>query len=339
MSGIQQTWQKEVLSEINAALADHHLVFQLFQHINERHDQLHYEVLASLDTQLRRAENLPPFSFCWLEMGSGGRSERTFWTDQDNGIVYQCLGEDVPLVENYLHRLAEKAVSTLAEYGYPFCTGLVMANQPRWLASFDGWIKQWNQWGTELTLDAIRCLLISADMRPIYGEAMLTDQLKQWFVDQENQVKWYPRLLHHSTSQQLPLGPFGHLLTERYGNYMGMYHLKEGGYYQLISLVRLLALHAGILATSTKARIEQLCKAQYLTSTEARAWENALSFFLIARLKQHLTLAEAEQPIHDYISLSTYSKVEGQQLKEHISFLKKQQKYWRKLLGAGKGHE
>ena len=339
MSGIQLTWQKEMMKEVTAAFADQRLAFPLFHHLNQRHDQLHHHVLAAVDTQLRKGENLPPFSFCWVEMGSGGRSERTFWSDQDNGIVYQCLEEDVSLVENYLRRWADKAVHALAESGYPFCTGQIMANQPRWLSSFDGWIKQWQQWSRELSLDSIRYLLISADLRPIYGAGELADQLKPWFVDPENQAKWFPRLLQHSISQLLPIGPFGHLLAQRYGNYAGLYPLKEGGYYQLISLIRILALHAGITATSTKARIEHLIECQYLTRPEARTWEAALSFFLLARLKQHVSLADANQTIHDHVSLQTYSREDIKQLKEHVYFLRKQQKYWRNQLGAGMSHE
>ena len=37
--------------------------------------------------------HLPSVDWCWLALGSEGRHEQTFVTDQDNGLVFNALDE------------------------------------------------------------------------------------------------------------------------------------------------------------------------------------------------------------------------------------------------------
>ena len=60
--------------------------------------------------------------------------------------------------------------------------------------------------------------------------------------------------MHHKIS----LGVFGHLITERYGEDAGGFDIKYGAYIPIVNGIRLLAIQAGILATSTLERIKQL---------------------------------------------------------------------------------
>eukprot|EP00362_Geleiidae_sp_MMETSP1317_P002498 CAMPEP_0201283772 /NCGR_PEP_ID=MMETSP1317-20130820/47077_1 /ASSEMBLY_ACC=CAM_ASM_000770 /TAXON_ID=187299 /ORGANISM="Undescribed Undescribed, Strain Undescribed" /LENGTH=90 /DNA_ID=CAMNT_0047601287 /DNA_START=35 /DNA_END=304 /DNA_ORIENTATION=- len=49
---------------------------------------LNEHILDRLLTLLQEEMGPPPVRFCWLLLGSEGRSEQTFRTDQDNAIIY-----------------------------------------------------------------------------------------------------------------------------------------------------------------------------------------------------------------------------------------------------------
>ena len=49
---------------------------------------LNDHILERLLTLLQDEMGPPPVNFCWLLMGSEGRREQTFRTDQDNAIIY-----------------------------------------------------------------------------------------------------------------------------------------------------------------------------------------------------------------------------------------------------------
>jgi CBS domain-containing protein len=313
-----------------------HDIFQTFDRINHAHDELHRYVIHEIDRQLRMANDVPFFSYCWVEMGSGGRQERTLWTDQDNAIIYTCEEKDLPHVEEFLRQLAQEVVTYLSRIGYPLCEGLIMANNPRWFQSIEGWKKKWTQWCTGLSLDDIRYLLIAVDFRSIHGDHQLARKLKKWMIHTPPPNNWFPRLAAHSFSQSIPIGAFGNIFTPLHGECMGMYHLKEGGYYQLISFIRILSLYAGVVESSTKARITTLVEKGFLTKEEGRGWEKALIFFLQARLKHHIELLNQGEKLTDFVRLSFFSRNERKRLKEHLYFLKKQQKRWMKELGIKK---
>jgi signal-transduction protein with cAMP-binding, CBS, and nucleotidyltransferase domain/DNA polymerase III epsilon subunit-like protein len=82
-----------------------------------------------------------PAAWCWLALGSEGRMEQTFVTDQDNALIY--AGEQGALLE-----LADEVNRGLDAAGFPLCRGGIMARNPRWCLSarewravFDGWIR------------------------------------------------------------------------------------------------------------------------------------------------------------------------------------------------------
>jgi CBS domain-containing protein len=323
--------REKIIATVKGAIEQPENVLEDMGRINEMHDQLQYSFLQRIDQQLQQETQLPPFSHCWVDMGSGGRQERTLWTDQDNGIIYECDSGDEEAIRYYLSNLAKECVVALDHAGYPLCSGFVMATNPRWMRSLEGWKENWTTWGNRVNLDDIRYMLISFDVRSIYGDNLLANKLKIWMA--ENTLpESGEKLMIHTLKHPLPMGKLGNLLTKRYGNHAGMYHLKEGGYYQLVGIVRMLALHAGITAPSTKDRIYQLTEQKYITRAEKQEWEDCLSFFLYHRLVHHYQLIQKAQPIDDYIDLSKWDSITIKQLKAHVKFLLKQQKRWLKWL-------
>ncbi len=329
--GLIEQNKKKMMEEVLLLKQD--TVFETIGRINGYHDEIHRHIMHVVDCQLRNGVEIPPFSYCWIEMGSGGREERTLWTDQDNGMIYDSETSNA----DFLMRASHKVVQLLSEWGYPLCNGGVMASNPRWLQPSEGWKRNWTHWNEELTLDSIRYLLIAWDMRPMYGEERLVREFKQWGL---NQMKTgISRLASHGLHHPLPIGIFGRLFTPTHGENTGLFHLKEGGYYQLVSLVRLLSIDGSILESSTRSRITALAKVGYLSQGAADELEDALAFFLYLRLKHHADLFLQRKPFHDFISLAGYDKRMLAQLKHHIKNIKKHQNCWKKEFGIRGGED
>ena len=66
----------------------------------------------------------PPVPYCWVVLGSEGRREQTFKTDQDNALIYADPSEeDRARASEYFEKLAVFAQEALEKCGYPACMG------------------------------------------------------------------------------------------------------------------------------------------------------------------------------------------------------------------------
>ncbi|WP_134701517.1 DUF294 nucleotidyltransferase-like domain-containing protein [Ammoniphilus sp. YIM 78166] len=319
-----------------AVKATRETIFSSITTINKLHDQVHQEALEAIDLKLRSKQRLLEFSFSFLEMGSGGRQERTLWTDQDNAVIFSCGEEVRTMVHQYLVDWAEEAIQELSAYGYPLCDGWVMATNPRWMQSVTGWKEHWTQWTQRLTTENMRYLLLSLDLRPLYGDPSLLRTVRSWLHETSSSSPWIKEVMLYAFNYPLPIGLLGNLITPRYGPHADLFHLKEGGYYQMVTIIRVLALYSGIEQTSTRQRIEELYRRGYFSKDIKNKWLECLRFYLFSRLRHHVNCFQQDMLLQDYINLSTWGQDEVEELKQHLQFIRKQQKHWKKEVTAKK---
>jgi signal-transduction protein with cAMP-binding, CBS, and nucleotidyltransferase domain len=84
---------------------------------------------------------LPPVAWCWLALGSEGRHEQTFVTDQDNGLIFSAqptARKPMPYARLFLP-FAQEVNQRLADCGFKLCSGQIMAGNPAWCLSHDEW--------------------------------------------------------------------------------------------------------------------------------------------------------------------------------------------------------
>ena len=80
-------------------------------------------------------------SGCLIVMGSEGRGEQTFRTDQDNGLI---LSEPVPEAE--LEKFRAGVFDALEQCGFPPCPGEVMVRNPVWSKTLDEYRDDFRRW-------------------------------------------------------------------------------------------------------------------------------------------------------------------------------------------------
>ena len=95
------------------------------------------EVVAEIVSDLNRRLHAKLFSLiappsirergCLIVMGSEGRGEQTFRTDQDNGLI---LSE--PVAGEGPRSIPRRVFDALETFGFPPCPGKVMVRNPQW---------------------------------------------------------------------------------------------------------------------------------------------------------------------------------------------------------------
>ena len=98
--------------------------------------------------QFARAKLGPaPVPYCWVVLGSEGRREQTFKTDQDNALIF-ADAEDSTAAKEYFALLAAFVNDSLETCGYPPCPGNFMARNPRWQQPLNIWRSYFREWIT-----------------------------------------------------------------------------------------------------------------------------------------------------------------------------------------------
>ncbi|MFH1019544.1 MAG: DUF294 nucleotidyltransferase-like domain-containing protein, partial [Pseudomonadota bacterium] len=139
---------------------------------------LNDHILDRLLTLLVAELGPPPLPFCWLVMGSEGRREQTFMTDQDNALLYTQPENEAQagLAAAYFKTLGEKAIAHLVDCGYPPCPGKIMASNPKWCQPITGWRGYFDNWLHRPEPLEVMHSTIFFDFRAAYGDNTLAEE-------------------------------------------------------------------------------------------------------------------------------------------------------------------
>lgn len=262
----------------------HHLVAQgvaaaqmtrLVTHLN---DQLTQRLLTLGCARFGiRAE-----SFCWLALGSEGRSEQTIATDQDNGILF-LEGE---VTQAALLEFADWVNVGLATAGFPLCKGNVMARNPSWCGSVRYWRQLFADWIDRGDPQALLNASVFFDFRGIFGNKALTRDLRTEVV---RQAQAMPRFLKQMSDNALRNrapssgglfdGVFG-------GGNDSPVDLKLNGTVLFVDAARIWSLAAGIAETNTSDRLRLLAEQSRVPTGDADAWIDSFEFLQLMRLRE-----------------------------------------------------
>ena len=139
---------------------------QLTQLIAALNDKLTQRILV-----LEAARHdLAGVRFCWLALGSEGRHEQTFATDQDNAILFASGEGEEDAVRARLLPFARAVNEALDACGFPLCKGEIMASNPAWCLSASEWRQCFGRWIRAPLPEALLNASIFFDFRPLWGE-------------------------------------------------------------------------------------------------------------------------------------------------------------------------
>lgn len=286
----------------------------------EINDRLTTRILDLAHQQLGPA----PVAYCWVVLGSEGRREQTFKTDQDNALIYSDDADNV--ARRYFERLAQFVNDGLKQCGYPECDGGYMATNPRWRQSLDTWRQVFATWIDEAELHSTQDALILFDMRPIVGDRALFLQLQEGIHERLKQAGFFKSILASiSIEHKPPLGFFRTFVLEHSGEHKKQLDLKMHGTGPIVNAARLLALDAGVQATSTLDRLNALSELKYLDEALIHDLQHSFEFLTLLRLEQQLQQTRTGQAMSNYVSPDKLTPLQKSMLKDTFEIIRRVQ--------------
>ncbi len=281
---------------------------------------LNDHLLERLLTMLEQEMGPPPGRYCWLLLGSEGRREQTFKTDQDNAIIFEDGIDDEAAA--YFKKFAEAAIEHLVACGYPRCPGEVMASNPKWCKPLSVWQRYFNNWLTNPEPREVLHSTIFFDFRSGFGDLSLAENLRDGLAQRAGKEDIF--LLHIARDcleGRPPLSFFRNFVVEKDGQHKNTLDLKTRGLVPFVDFARLYSLKHSVRETNTIARLKQLAAGGHMASSLIDETIEAYEFIMHLRLVHQLDLISQGQEPDNHINPVFLSDLEKQTLKEAFAVI------------------
>jgi len=251
-----------------------------------------------------------PCPYALLVLGSGGRGESLLAMDQDNAIVFAEGAPGGP-EDQWFAELGERVSTMLDAAGVPYCKGKVMASNPEWRRSVEGWhavVKTWLK--RQSPEDVLNCDIFF-DAVGVHGDIGLANAVLKKAFKRAGKSNLFIKLMSiNACKNSPPLGLFGRFKLDN-----GRMDLKMGGIMPLFSTARVLAIKHGIREQSTPRRF---AAAGEFVSNMRQTLQNLTEAHRIifnAILQQQLLDLEAGIPLSNRVAPGSLSPAMRDQLK------------------------
>ncbi len=232
---------------------------------------------------------IPEVPMCWIALGSEGRFEQTFSTDQDNGIIFVPPEEgSTEEIRRGLLPFARAINLGLDACGFPLCRGNIMAGNPQWCLSLAEWKERFGDWITRPLPQALLNATIFFDFRAIYGEASLAQQLREWLFGVVPENTLFLRCMaENALTCQPPLGVIRDFVFDDKA-FPHTINLKMYGSRPFVDAARVFSLAHGVAHTNTAERLRGAAPHIQLAGDGLIAVTEAFYFIQMLRLRQQM---------------------------------------------------
>ncbi len=257
-----------------------------------------------------------PAPYAWMSLGSDGRGEQLFATDQDNLLVYEATeasqeelirrltpslltrllrfdqGETeadkdkIDLTGRYFWRFCQKMGDFLDAAGIDRCKGHIMPAYDKWRGTLSRWerrlIGKVRYGAGELSILDMNILM---DCRFVAGDEGLADRfmaLLATYLPENPDI--LNQIAHSAILMPIALGMFKRLKVKRSGSDKGTLDLKLNGWAPLTILVRVLCVKNRLMKeTHTLKRLKLLASHKLLEPKIAEALKDAYYHLMVFR--------------------------------------------------------
>ncbi|CAG0944557.1 Arabinose 5-phosphate isomerase KdsD [Anaerolineae bacterium] len=261
----------------------------------------------------------PPLPYCWIVLGSEGRKEQTFKTDQDNALIYANPADDAQAqaAHAYFARFAEWMGDALEHCGYPRCPGNYMARNPQWCQPLRVWEKYFAAWIDTPEPAQMLYTTIFFDMRAIgpateLVETLIADVLRR----ARGQNIFLAHLARVAVGHTPPLGYFRHFVLEKSGPFKNTFNLKERGSGPIVEIARLFALEHGIRETNTIERLHGLADVGAMPREQAEELEHTYEFLMLLRLRHQMEQVNDQGKPDNFLNPNALTAMDRTTLRE-----------------------
>ncbi|MEN8189485.1 MAG: DUF294 nucleotidyltransferase-like domain-containing protein [Thermodesulfobacteriota bacterium] len=268
----------------------------------------------------------PPVKYCWLLMGSEGRREQTFKTDQDNAIIYEDPENDQEkeAAESYFKEFADHAIKHLVNCGYPLCPGEIMATNPRWRQPYSVWQGYFKNWVASPDPGEILHATIFFDFRTGFGESDLADRLRSFLRQEAQKAQIFQlHLARQAMATRAPLSFFKNFIVHKNGEHKNQLDIKTQGVTPFVNFARVLSLRHGIKETNTLSRLKALVAGEHIREDLYQVAVDAYELQMQQRLVHQLYQIEQGTMPDNYIDPAHLSDLDRTMLKDAFATIER----------------
>ena len=269
----------------------------------------------------------PPIPYCFLALGSMARDEQLMLTDQDNALIvddsYQADEHG-----DYFLKLARFVCDGLAECGYTYCTGNIMATNTRWRQPLSVWKAYFTEWIEQPTPESLLNSSIFFDLDGVWGKTEWAEQLTQMIAQKsQSSPHFLACLTRNAINRKPPLGFFKDFVVEKDGEHRNTINLKRRGTAPLSDLIRVHALAVGSTAQNSFERLDDIIAAKILPQGRGPDLRDALEFISMVRIRHQALALEAGRIPDNNIEPEKISPFERRNLKDAFQIVANAQKF------------
>lgn len=300
------------------------------------------EIITSLSDALTRrlirlAENefgKPPCSWAWLAFGSQARQEQMLGSDQDNALIFS--NDATAEQQGYFGKFALFINDGLDACGIHRCPGEIMACNPKWRLTLQGWQKTFSYWIEERSPKALMHASIFFDMRPVAGDRDLVDSLRDYVLQKAKTNTIFLALMTDNAMQHSPpLGFFKQFVLEKDGDHINTLDLKKRGTISIVDIARNYSLSAALSEVNTIARLQAMETAGVMSRELVASLIDAHEFIADLRLKAQGVKFRDGDTIDNQLDPKSLSPLVRHQLKEAFNLVRQAQMAMKARFGAG----
>ncbi|MEJ2911916.1 DUF294 nucleotidyltransferase-like domain-containing protein [Pseudoalteromonas sp. C12FD-1] len=279
----------------------------------------------------------PPVPYCFIALGSMARDEQLIVTDQDNALILDDNYDDEKHNE-YFQNISDFVCDGLAQCGYTYCSGEIMASFKKWRKTRSQWFDQFSQW---IALPKPQALLNSSiffDLDGVWGKTKWADELKIFIAKQSKQNRVFlANMAANARNRTPPLGFFKGFVLEHNGQHKRSMNLKRRGTAPLSDVIRVHALAIGSRKQNSFERLEDIIESRLLPEGKAQDLRDALEYIAMMRIRHQAWQIEQEEEPDNDIDPHLLSPFEQRNLKEAFAILEKAQSYLKFSYSANVG--
>ena len=262
-----------------------------------------------------------PVPYAWLAAGSQARQEQLAHSDQDNGII--ICDSMKPYDDAWFENLANFVCDGLAECGFIYCPGDIMATNPKWRQPAKIWQQYFDGWVDTPDPKALLNCSVFFDLETICGDASLLDTVRENVLKKtKKSTLFIAHLSKNALGLRPPLGFFRDFVLKQNGKHKATLDLKHNGIAPIVDLARIYALSQGISAVNTIERIKQAAGSAAITKSSAENLIDAYEFLGILRVKHQANKLVQGLDADNYLSPKALSKLEREHLKDAFKVIK-----------------
>ena len=265
-----------------------------------------------------------PMAFSWISFGSQARKDQSFASDQDNGLILER--EPDKQTDAWFSEFTERVCQGLDRCGYPLCPGDIMATNPRWRMTLDGWRSAFSQWIDVPQPDALLNASIFFDLRLVVGDPEPLEALKTSLLPSLKKGDvFFMHMTRNAMRAKPPIGFFRSFIVNDSGEHENELDIKHQGAALINDMARILALADGVMEPNTVTRL-QSASDRLLQKPLRDSLVEAWLLLTELKLESQMTQLQNKEPVSNFLNPDDLSPLRRAYLKNAFKSIERAQK-------------